>query len=112
MISLGDRGSHIDADLTTVAIVCAAVLTLLVAVKAFLVLRKTQWWEDHSWPLHLVRCRVKAAARVLVGRAAWTCGMCGRPVAVEHDVCRGCVLDMRDAWRYGDRVYNHKEDGL
>lgn len=109
MTLIADRGSVIQADLGAVVLGCVALLTALVIVKAFLVLRQTSWCEHH---VHLAWCRMKAAGRVLRGRPAWACGLCGRPVAVEHAACRGCVLDLRDAYLSGERPYDWQEGGL
>lgn len=97
MILLADKGSVIDADLGPVLLACVAVL---VVAWVLTVLRATPWWKNRvADPARLVWYRVTAACRVLIGRPAWECPLCARPVALEMDTCRRCTLALRSVFR-------------
>lgn len=90
MKTLADTGSH--ADLWVVALVIVSALAVAAA----------SWWLSRPAPeatAWLAWQRTQAAARVLRGRPAWTCGLCHRPVPLEGDVCHPCRRAMAEAFR-------------
>lgn len=110
MIRLADRGSVMDADFGTVIVGCIAVLVAVVIIRSVAVLRGTPWWKNRvADPARLVWYRAKAACRVLIGRPAWQCPLCARPVALEMDTCRRCTLALRSVFR-SERVFDQNSD--
>lgn len=93
MTTIADTGSTIDGAYVWSVVAVVALALILAGLSAWL---SRPAPEASAW---LAWQRIQAAARVLHGRPAWTCGLCHRPVPLEGDVCQPCRRAMAEAFR-------------